>query len=161
MNLSNGGRLSKREIHYQFLKREKDPNKTLNKYFVPWFHQKLYHGFTTSTPPNGHISISLNSSLSCDFLYLPFTLSIVKNERVTQRIVIRQWLIEWKGHITFWRRGCNEIKIQLLERWEICFPFCTGLLSDLILKTHVSLIRGWGEILSKIYHIICFNHYSP
>jgi hypothetical protein len=35
MNLSNGGRLSKREIHYEFLKREKDPNKTLNKYFVP------------------------------------------------------------------------------------------------------------------------------
>jgi hypothetical protein len=35
MNLSNGGRLSKREIPYQFLKREKDPNKTLNKDFVP------------------------------------------------------------------------------------------------------------------------------
>jgi hypothetical protein len=52
--------------------------------------------------------------------------------------------------MTVWRRGCNEITIQLLERWEICFPFCTGLLSDLILKTHVSLIRGWGEILSKI-----------
>jgi hypothetical protein len=52
--------------------------------------------------------------------------------------------------MNFWRRGCNEITIQLLERWEICFPFCTGLLSDLILKTHVSLIRGWGEILSKI-----------
>jgi hypothetical protein len=56
--------------------------------------------------------------------------------------------------MTFWRRGCNEITIQLLERWEICFPFCTGLLSDLILKTHVSLIRGWGEILSKIYPIM-------
>jgi hypothetical protein len=35
MNLSNGGRHSKREIHYQFLKREKDLDKTLNKYFVP------------------------------------------------------------------------------------------------------------------------------
>jgi hypothetical protein len=35
MNISNGGRHSKREIHYQFLKREKDPDKTLNKYFVP------------------------------------------------------------------------------------------------------------------------------
>ena len=131
-----------------------NPNKTLNKYFVPWFHQKLYHGFTTSTPPNGHISISLNPSLSCDFLYLPFTLSIIKNERVTKKIVIRQWLIEWKRHMTFWRCRCNEITIQLLERWEICFPFCIRLLSDLILKTHVSLIWGWGEILSKIYPIM-------
>jgi hypothetical protein len=65
----------KREIHYQFLKREKDPNKTLNKYFVPWFHQKLYHGFTTSTPPNGHISISLNPSLSCDYFSISHSLS--------------------------------------------------------------------------------------
>jgi hypothetical protein len=84
--------------------------------------------------------------------------------------------------MTFWRRGCNEIIIQLLERWEICFPFCTGMLSDLILKTHVSRIQGSGEILSKIYtldyvliiipptrtptplspsypHILAFTHY--
>ena len=60
MNLSNGGRFSKREIPYQFLKREKHPNKTLNKDFVRWFQQNLYHGFTASTPPNDHMSISLN-----------------------------------------------------------------------------------------------------
>jgi hypothetical protein len=56
--------------------------------------------------------------------------------------------------MTFWSCGYSEITIQLLERWEICFPFCIELLSDLILKTHVSLIRGWGEILSKIYPIM-------
>jgi len=117
----------------------------------------LYHGFTTSTPPNGHISISLNSSLSCDFLYLPFTLSIVKNERVTQQIVIRQWLIEWKGHMTFWRCGCSEITIQLLERWEICFPFFTGLLSDLILKTHVS-VKKVKKVFHKKFLHLCVVH---
>ena len=136
MNLSNGGRLSKREIHYQFLKREKDPNKTLNKYFVghdftknctmispkfvPWFHY-------IHTSKWSYLHFIESIIVLWLFFYLPFTLSIINNEMVTKQIVIRQWLIEWKGHITFWRRGCNEITIQLLERWEICFPFCTGL----------------------------------
>jgi hypothetical protein len=56
MNLSNGGRLSKREIHYQFLKREKDPNKTLNKYFAG--HDFTKNCTMVSLPPHLQMVIS-------------------------------------------------------------------------------------------------------